>query len=81
MVCVSQAMGEGQGVPHVSPPFHAQAAQGGNEAGSVLVLSLTDWVEGELPRSLCRMVLPWYPLYPQDPEAKAGSIHGRSVGW
>lgn len=47
----ARAQGKDKGCP-VSPPCHEQAVQGGNEASRVLVLSLRDWMEGDLPQPL-----------------------------
>ena len=64
MVCV--ALGKDKGCP-TFPPCHPLAAQGENEPGSVLVLSLRDWVEGNVPHSLCEMLLPWSLSVPSGP--------------
>lgn len=68
-----------RGAPH--PPYAVHRQRGGYRSGSVLVLSLGDWVEGDLPCSFCGMLLPSSPPCLQDPKAKPGFMPRSSLGW
>lgn len=61
-------------------PHATHSSAGVTEMSSMLVLCHRDGVEGNIPLSLCQILLPWSPPYPQDPEAKSSFIPGWSLG-